>query len=95
MSHHKHTPVSVADYPVYEGDDLGCIYTPSLTSFRLWAPSAQHAELLLYHNGETDYHFRIIQMDRDIGGTWISKLNGDWKGIYYTFKVSIDYNWSH
>jgi pullulanase len=95
MSHHKHTAIPVDDYPVYDGDDLGCRYTPSHTTFRLWAPSAQHAELLLFHNGETDYPFRIVQMDKDIHGTWIAKLEGDWKSIFYTFKVSIDYNWSN
>lgn len=95
MSHHKHTSISVDDYPVYEGDDLGCRYNPSYTTFRLWAPSAQHAELLLYHNGETDYPFKVVQMDEDIDGTWIARLEGNWKGTFYTFKVSIDYNWSH
>ncbi|MBU3713982.1 MAG: type I pullulanase, partial [Ferruginibacter sp.] len=95
MSHHKHRFIQIADYPVYDGDDLGCKYSPSLTSFRLWAPSAQHAELLLYHNGETDYPFKIVQMGKDIDGTWISRLKGDWKGTFYTFKVSIDYQWSH
>mgnify|MGYP000058571254 CR=1 FL=1 len=31
----------LASYPVYEGADLGVVYTNSLTTFKLWAPTAK------------------------------------------------------
>lgn len=32
----------------YEGDDLGLSYTPERSAFRLWAPTSQEAQLVLY-----------------------------------------------
>lgn len=35
----------------YGGNDLGNIYTPQHTKFRVWAPTASEAKLVTYKNG--------------------------------------------
>ena len=48
-------PYDPSAFPVYEGADLGMTYSTKLSTFRIWAPTAEAAELLLY--------------DRPLGGT--------------------------
>ena len=38
-------------YPVYQGTDLGVLYTPEMTLFRVWAPSATSILLRIYDQG--------------------------------------------
>ena len=33
------------DYEVYEGNDLGAVYTPKMTRFKVWAPEAEAVNL--------------------------------------------------
>ena len=40
------------DYEVYEGNDLGAVYTPKMTRFKVWAPEAEAVKLNLYKEGE-------------------------------------------
>lgn len=40
-----------SSYPVYNGDDLEMIYTPSETQFRVWAPTAEAVKVKIYENG--------------------------------------------
>lgn len=35
----------------YEGDDLGAVYAPERTVFKVWAPTAERVALRLYKNG--------------------------------------------
>ena len=42
---------SFASYPEYKGNDLGLNYTPGQSQFRIWAPTASKAQLLLYNEG--------------------------------------------
>lgn len=81
-------------YPVYTGTDLGLTYTKAHSRFRIWSPPADKVELLLYHDGEREYPYRIVQLTKDINGTWFTELKGDMKGVYYTFKVNINHTWS-
>lgn len=73
---------------VYEGDDLGNIYTPAATSFRVWAPTASHVQLLLY-NTETGPLKMAIAMLKSDNGTWYAQVAQDLKNWYYLYEVTV------
>ncbi len=80
-------------YPVYDGNDLGLTYTRSKSVFRVWAPTAQQARLILYDApGPHPDSYRDMLKDRD--GTWTFTLQGDQKGMRYALAVMIDSSWS-
>jgi len=73
----------------YHGDDLGVTYSPSSSSFRVWAPTAEHVMLVTYptgHDSEGEYH----PMQKSVQGTWYLELPGDLHGVYYNYLVTID-----
>lgn len=77
----------------YDGNDLGNIYTPRETKFRLWAPTASEAKLVTYKKWNDEKGIEI-NMDQAEKGTWTAKLTGDQKGLFYTYKVKIGDNWT-
>lgn len=84
---------SFDDYPVYDGTDLELIYTPSASSFRVWAPSASQVKLLLYESGHEGSAYRVEDMKRAEKGTWKLKIQEDLKGKFYTFQVKVNDQW--
>lgn len=72
----------------YEGDDLGAVYDPAYTTFRLWAPTADEVKLCLYQDGAGNTLMEELPMKRDIQGTWFLSQEGDWNHVYYTYKIS-------
>ncbi len=76
----------------YHGTDLGAIWTPQKTSFRLWAPTAQEVTINLYRSGTagTDDLLGQLTMHPDLNGTWVAERVGDLNGIYYTYLVLVD-----
>src|SRR5262245_12213244 len=69
--------------------ELGAIYTPEETTFRVWAPTADSVSLHLYEAPEGGKPQTIILKRRD-DGTWdVTKL-GDLLGLYYTYTASGD-----
>ncbi|MEM7574339.1 MAG: type I pullulanase [Bacteroidota bacterium] len=84
---------SFDEYPRYEGGDLGMIYSPASTSFKLWSPAAQEARLLLYATDVADENpFAIIPME-EIDGAWTHVYSGDLEGKYYSFQIMQDGAW--
>jgi len=77
----------------YDGNDLGNVYTPSKTKFRLWAPTANEAKLVIYRKWNAQTGIETI-MKKDKKGTWITELKGNQKGIFYTYKVKIGDKWN-
>ncbi|MDZ5609380.1 type I pullulanase [Bacillus pseudomycoides] len=77
----------------YDGNDLGNIYTPQETKFRLWAPTASEAKLVTYKKWN-DEKGTEISMDQGEKGTWTAKLTGNQKGLFYTYKVKIGDKWT-
>ncbi|MBW6477854.1 MAG: type I pullulanase [Bacteroidales bacterium] len=77
-------------YPVYHGDDLGVYYSPEKTTFRVWAPSAEAITVKIYDQGHEGNVLETLQMEKDVNGTWLLELEGDWKDKYYTYQAQID-----
>ncbi|MGE7870853.1 type I pullulanase [Bacillus paramycoides] len=77
----------------YGGNDLGNIYTPQHTKFRLWAPTASEAKLVTYKKW-SDKIGTEINMQQGEKGTWIAELKRNQKGLFYTYKVKIGDKWT-
>ena len=76
----------------YTNTDLGATWSPDETMFRLWAPTADSIQILLYKSGnpETKDLLETISMSRDVQGTWTASKSGDLNGIYYTYLIHRD-----
>lgn len=77
----------------YGGNDLGNIYTPQYTKFRVWAPTASEAKLVTYKKW-SDKIGTEINMQQGEKGTWTAELKGNQKGLFYTYKVKIGDKWT-
>ncbi|MFC5382805.1 type I pullulanase [Arcanobacterium hippocoleae] len=65
----------------YEGE-LGAIYTPQSTKFRLWAPTAESVQFVNYsQNGA------VTEMKTGEKGTWEIELSGDQAGTQYNYRL--------
>lgn len=80
-------------FPVYDGIDLGVQWKKSNTSINLWAPSAEKVTFQLYKNGEGGEPIKIITLKKQSKGNWISTIQGDWEGYFYTFRVKHNNKW--
>lgn len=75
------------DYEVYTGNDLGAVYSPKMTGFKVWAPEAESVKLNLYKQGEGDNLIDQHIMKKSANGTYVFEKQGDCNGIYYTYTV--------
>jgi pullulanase len=82
-------------YPAYTGSDLGLTYTTKSSLFRIWSPVAEEAILLLYKEGDGGEAVKKINLVKDVNGTWMANVPGNWKGLYYSFSVNINGKWSN
>jgi pullulanase len=71
----------------YGGNDLGATYAKKATSFRLWVPSASSIRLNVLLNTHADL-YQTVNMKPSTGGTWVSKVKGNLKNMYYYFGVN-------
>jgi pullulanase len=82
-------------YPVYNGNDLGLSYSSLKSVFRIWAPVAGKAELILYNAGIGDSPAGTYAMQKNELGVWSVTVNNDLKGKYYAFRVLNNNKWSN
>lgn len=77
-----------AEY-TYTGDDLGAVWTPEKTIFRVWAPMADEVYVNLYESGDAAAQdlLESLAMTRDVNGTWVLEAEGDRNGVYYTYRT--------
>lgn len=75
----------------YCAKDLGAIWSPHKTAFRLWAPTAEEIYVNLYRGGTHGIQDLMEQlpMKRDIQGTWTAEKAGNLNGVYYTYMVRV------
>ena len=85
---------SKIDYPVYTGKDLGLTYTPTATTFKIWAPTATAAKLNIYKSDLGGTAVRSITMNKGVDGVWQITVPENLKNSYYTFQVNIGNTWS-
>ena len=78
----------------YDGDDLGNTYTPTKTSFRVWAPTATDVKLLTFGNALPPSSISdtptVIQLTQGVKGTWFGSIDGDQHGLIYQYRVSVN-----
>ncbi len=72
----------------YTGNDLGATWTKDATAFRLWAPTASKVLVNLYSAGNDGEKLGEYEMTADVNGTWITTIQGDLNGVYYTYSVT-------
>lgn len=94
LFHGKAQQTDFSKYPVYTGNDLGIVYSPGKTTFRIWSPTASEAELRLYHNGTGNFLAGTYPMIKSKNGTWAITVYTDQKSKFYTFRVKIKGKWS-
>lgn len=85
--------LSTEKYPVYDGRDLGLTYTPSASTFKIWSPVAEKAELILYRSSLGQDKIASYPMQRSSAGTWVKKLDRNLKGVYYVFRIFTHGKW--
>lgn len=91
----SYAQTNYSKYPVYSGNDLGLTYTKAFSAFRIWSPAAEEAELLLYKDGDGGESLKTVKLKKSINGTWSVKLDRDFKGTFYTFRVKTNSKWSN
>lgn len=74
----------------YTGDDLGALWSPRCTRFRVWAPTASAVRLRIYPDGGSSAPIGEYPMAPDRQGTWVLSLDGNLHGVYYTYLVTVD-----
>lgn len=73
--------------PVPEKPILEMDYSAEKTTFEVWAPTAESAVVKLY---DGDKLVEQIDMKPTHDGLWGATAQGDKKGLYYAFQVTID-----
>lgn len=84
---------SFADYPVYEGKDLGLTYGEKKSTFKLWSPSAEAVQLHFYKESLGGQPIATKKMRHGKNGVWQLTIKENLKGQYYTFQAKIDGKW--
>ena len=87
-------PDSVLDaYPVYSGDDLELKVDNAGTHFRLWSPGAEAVRLNLYTDGLTGEPYDVVEMNKEVSGTWTYSFPEKMYGKFYTFQIFMGGKW--
>jgi pullulanase len=79
---------------VYTGTDLGSRYAEKETVWKLWSPVAQAVSLCLYATGsDTEPGAQGLgeyPMEKTEKGVWTRTLAGNYRSVYYTYRVTVD-----
>lgn len=94
LFHSRAQSPDYSKYPVYTGTDLGINYSPQRSIFKIWAPTAEAAELKLYHAGSGNNTVGSFPMVKAGKGVWEVTVYTDQQNKFYTFKVKINGKWS-
>lgn len=84
---------SYNDYPVRSDSLIEMVYSPSGTTFMLWAPTADDVRVMLFDEGEETPPFKMTRLERDHEGTWKGVIPGDHLDKFYAFNVKVDNKW--
>lgn len=81
------------DERAYRGNDLGSVYTPWKTVFKVWAPTAEDVVLKLYDTGEQGKGQLLEQAGMEFleeEGIWTLEKEGDLAGVFYTYGITVN-----
>ena len=70
-----------------------CVYGKFKTTFSVWSPDAEAAQLRLYHSASDMTAFETADMKLTDGGLWKVAVRGDMKGTFYTFQIKKNGEW--
>lgn len=87
MQDWKYNHIDFSSYPYCGSDDLGVHTTDKEISVKIWAPGAQRVDFFVYRESEGGRPLRIDSLRQGEYGCWTLKLGGNFKGLYYTFRV--------
>lgn len=82
------------DETVYTDTDLGATYTEDYTTFKVWSPAADDIKVCIYKTGSDEEEgfntiaVKPMKYSKSVG-TWYVSLEGDYKNMYYTYKVTV------
>ncbi len=69
-------------------------YTPSATRFALWSPKAEEVRVNIYDNGSDGKAVKSVNLTKSVlPGNWTAIMQGDQKGLFYTFQVKQNGRW--
>ncbi|ACL70702.1 pullulanase, type I [Halothermothrix orenii H 168] len=71
----------------YDGE-LGALYKPEATTFKLWAPLATEVKLKLFKEGNDQKPYKIVPMNKGDKGVWSVTVAGDLLGEFYQYSVT-------
>ncbi|GCE12219.1 type I pullulanase [Tengunoibacter tsumagoiensis] len=77
-----------SEHYFYAGDDLGNCYSPHLTTFRIWAPTASAVSLLLFES-ESGPETLSLPLTPDYHGTWYTQVEQNLANWYYLYEVTV------
>ncbi|SHN78158.1 pullulanase, type I [Paenibacillus sp. ov031] len=94
--HHKLDVLNVLD--TYQGRDLGVTMEPQACGFKVWAPTAKQVDVLLSppstggspSEQKNQDEQKEIPMNKQDQGIWSLKLEGEWNGYRYMYRVTFD-----
>jgi len=71
---------------IYDGNDLGAVYSSNNTFFKVWAPTIDKISVIVYEtfNDDIGQKYEMIKVEK---GIWQLKVNGDFKNKYYNYIV--------
>lgn len=75
---------------MYNGNDLGAVWSEEKTSFKLWSPVADKVILNLYKSGDGEDLISSTEMAMENNGVWCTIINGNIKNTYYTYSAEIN-----
>lgn len=82
-------PLAHAADGVFSSQQLGAIYSPQQTTFRVWAPTANEMTLNLYQS-PTGGEAKRISMTKLDDGCWEIAIIGNQLDVYYTYSAAGD-----
>ena len=77
----------------YPNNDLGCNYSPSQTTFNLWAPTASKVSINIYNSGNYKTDIKPIDnysMTYKSKGVWNLIVKKNLLEKYYTYLIEVD-----
>ena len=55
--------VDVDRYPIYKGNDLGMVYNKETSSFKIWSPFAEKAEIIFFKTATGNDEIESLQLE--------------------------------